>query len=155
MVICVPSNARLSCECPLSARQLINRQVKSATHPSARASRRRLCERYRYYSNIFGYSSYVLSSAGVIVTIWVVRQQTSGLSQPPDRQRHAATCTTEICVPELSAQLTNLQACLMRDDRGAARGDPVVMRRAQRRCNALKCPLEPADFKYEAQQLAT
>ena len=89
------------------------------------------------------------------LTIWVVRQQTSGLSQPPDRQRHAATCTTEICVPELSAQLTNLQHALSATTSGAARVTRWVVGRAQRRCNALKCLLEPADFKYEAQQLAT
>lgn len=34
-----------------------------------------LRERYKYYSSIFGYLSYALFVAGVVMTIWAVRQQ--------------------------------------------------------------------------------
>jgi uncharacterized membrane protein YidH (DUF202 family) len=38
-------------------------------------------ERYRFYSNLFGYGSYALTIVGAIVTVWAVRRRNKGVSK--------------------------------------------------------------------------
>lgn len=40
-------------------------------------------ERYRFYSSVFGYTSYVLFFGGIFVTVWAIRKQ-NGLPRTKD-----------------------------------------------------------------------